>query len=203
MPSLTRRQALGSAVALLAGAAVQGCSVGSSDSGSGTKTISFLTFETPNLTPAYWDAAIKRVTDKHPDIKVNKLVAPTADGRTDYAKQLLQSGQFPDVMIAVAPAGFAEAGNLYAWQPDELKDFVFPTANPIKGKYFQLPANTQTIPPIYYNKQMFTAAGITAPPKTWAELLDAAAKLKAKGTTPFVVGGGKDTFASSMILGTP
>src|SRR5262245_9261099 len=84
MPSLTRRQALGSAVALLAGAAVQGCSVGNSDSGSGTKTISFLTFETPNLTPAYWDAAIKRITDKYPDIKVNKLVAPTADGRTDY-----------------------------------------------------------------------------------------------------------------------
>jgi ABC-type glycerol-3-phosphate transport system substrate-binding protein len=200
MPSLTRRQALGTAVAVLAGAAVQGCSVGSSDSGSGTKTISFLTFETPNLTPAYWDAAIKRVTDKHPDIKVNKLVAPTADGRTDYAKQLLQSGQFPDVMIAVAPAGFAEAGNLYAWQPDELKDFVFPTANPIKGRYFQLPANTQTIPPIYYNKRMFAGAGITATPKTWAELLDAAAKLKAKATTPFVVGGGKDTFASSMVL---
>ncbi len=147
----------------------------------GKKTISFLTFETPNLTPAYWDAAIKRITDKHPDIKVNKLVAPTADGRTDYAKQLLQSGQFPDVMIAVSPAGFAEAGNLYAWQPDELKDFVFPTANPIKGKYFQLPANTQTIPPIYYNKQMFTDAGITATPKTWAELLDAAGEAQGQG----------------------
>ena len=48
MPSLTRRQALGTAVALFAGAAVQGCSVGGSDSGSGTKTISFLTFETQN-----------------------------------------------------------------------------------------------------------------------------------------------------------
>lgn len=200
MPSMTRRQALGTAAGLLAGAAVQGCSVGGSDSGSGAKTISFLTFETPNLTPAYWDAAIKRVTDKHSDIKVNKLVAPTADGRTDYAKQLLQSGQLPDVMIAVSPAGFAEAGNLYAWQPEELKDFVFPTANPIKGKYWQLPANTQTIPPIYYNVRMFADAGIAAAPKTWAELLDAAARLKAKGVTPFVVGGGKDTFASSMIL---
>src|SRR6266487_2406634 len=157
--------------------------------GGATKQITFLTFETPNLSAQYWDAAIKRVTDKHPDISVKKLVSPTADGRTAYAKQLLQSGQFPDVMIAVSPAGFAEAGNLYAWSPDELKDFVFPTANPIKGKYYQLPANTQTIPPVYYNKKMFADAGITSTPKTWADLLDASAKLKAKNYTPFVVGG--------------
>src|SRR5882757_9856452 len=190
--------------ALLLASSVTACSVGSEPGGtsgaSGAKEITFLTFETPNLTPAYWDAAIKRATDKYPDIKVKKLVSPTADGRTDYAKQLLQSGQFPDVMIAVSPAGFAEAGNLYAWQPDELKDFVFPTANPIRGKYYQLPANTQTIPPVYYNKKMFADAGITGTPKTWADLLTDAAALKAKGYPPFVTGGGKDGFASSMIL---
>jgi len=178
------------------------CSVGSNtgSTSSGDKEITFLTFETPNLTPAYWDAAIKRVTDKNPGIKVKKLVAPTADGRTSYAKQLLQSGQFPDVMIAVDPTGFAEAGNLYAWQPDELKDFQFPTANPIKGQYYQLPANTQTIPPIYYNKKMFADAGITAAPKTWDELVADSEKLKAKGYLPFTIGGGKDGFPSSMIL---
>jgi ABC-type glycerol-3-phosphate transport system substrate-binding protein len=191
------------AAAVVTALALAACTVKDDNSASNAgakKEITFLTFETPNLTPQYWDAAIKRVTEKNPDIAVKRLVSPTADGRTAYAKQLLQSGQFPDVMIAVSPAGFAEAGNLYAWQPDELKDFVFPTANPIKGKYFQLPANTQTIPPIYYNKKLFAAAGIASPPKTWAELLDASAKLKAKGSTPFVVGGGKDGFASSMIL---
>ena len=192
------------AAALTAVVALGACTVkdtGNNPSNTGAKKeITFLTFETPNLTPQYWEAAIKRVTDKYPDISVKRLVSPTADGRTAYAKQLLQSGQFPDVMIAVSPAGFAEAGNLYAWQPDELKDFVFPTANPIKGKYFQLPANTQTIPPIYYNKKLFADAGITSTPKTWADLLDASAKLKAKGTTPFVIGGGKDGFASSMVL---
>jgi hypothetical protein len=44
-------------------------------------------------------------------------------------------------MIAVSPAGFAEAGNLYAWQTSELSAFVFPTANPIKGRYYQLRAS--------------------------------------------------------------
>jgi ABC-type glycerol-3-phosphate transport system substrate-binding protein len=194
---MRRSLALGAAVLL----ALSGCSVGSNTGGSGgDQEITFLTFETPNLTPAYWDAAIKRVTDKNPGIKVKKLVAPTADGRTSYAKQLLQSGQFPDVMIAVDSAGFAEAGNLYAWTPDELKDFQFPDANPVQGKYYQLPANTQTIPPIYYNKKMFADAGITTTPKTWAELEADAGKLKDKGITPFTIGGGKDGFPSSMIL---
>ena len=68
MTSVTRRQALGGAAALIAGAAVQGCSTtgtaGGSSGGGGAGAISFLTFETPNLTPAYWDAAIKRITAK-------------------------------------------------------------------------------------------------------------------------------------------
>jgi multiple sugar transport system substrate-binding protein len=34
--------------------------------------------------------------------------------RTKYAKQLDSTGQLPNVMIAVAPSGFAEAGKLYA-----------------------------------------------------------------------------------------
>ncbi|RSM84891.1 ABC transporter substrate-binding protein [Kibdelosporangium aridum] len=187
-------------LALLVAACVSGCSVKQDAGGGGQQEISFLTFETPNLPPAYWDAAIKRVTEKHPDIKVTKLVAPTTQGRTAYAKQLLQSGQFPDVMIAVDPAGFAEAGNLYDWKAEELKDFEFPAANPIKGGHHQLPANTQTIPPIYYNKKMFADAGITSTPKTWADLLQAADKLKAKGQQPFVIGGGKDGFPASMIL---
>jgi ABC-type glycerol-3-phosphate transport system substrate-binding protein len=200
--------ALGSAT-LIAIAAMAGCSVkdgNDSGGGKGKKQISFLVFETPNLTPQYWDAAIKRVTDKYPDISVKKLVSPTQD-RTAYAKQLLTSGQFPDVMIAVSPQGFAESGNLYAWQPSELKDFAYPDNGAVNGKVYQLPANTQTIPVVYYNKSLFAKAGIIAPPKEYSELMADAAKLKAKNITPFVVGGGKDihdalgpTFAG--ILGT-
>lgn len=179
-------------VAMLAVAGLTACQVGTNEpAGGGQKEITFLVFETPNLTPQYWDAAIKRVTDKHPDISVRKLVSPDQD-RTTYAKQLLTSGQFPDVMIAVSPAGFAEAGDLYAWSPDELRDFEFPGNGAVGGKVYQLPANTQTIPVVYYNEALFAQAGIGAPPKTYAELLDAAARLKAAGITPFVVGGVHD-----------
>ncbi len=192
------RRILALGVAALAVLGLSACTVGGTTSSGGGSSggakheISFLTFETPNLTPQYWDAAIKRVTDKYPDISVKKLVSPTQD-RTNYAKQLLASGQFPDVMIAVSPAGFAESGNLYAWTPDELKDFAYPSNGAISGKVYQLPANTQTIPVVYYNKDLFAKAGISAPPKTYAELLADAAKLKAKGITPFVVGGVHDS----------
>ncbi|GHJ42054.1 ABC transporter substrate-binding protein [Streptomyces sp. TS71-3] len=189
-------------LALATLATVSACSVSEPSASAGGKNgqeITFLTFETPNLPPAYWDAAIKRITARYPDIKVKKLVSPSAD-RTAYAKQLRASGQFPDVMIAVSPSGFAEAGDLYAWQPSELKDFVVPDGGAIDGKVYQLPTNTQTIPNVYYRKSMFAAAGITAPPKTYDELLADCAKLKAKGTTPFVVGGGKDAFPSVLPL---
>ena len=189
------RKGLRLGAALLAACVLAACTVGDSNGDGGAesaKEITFLVFETPNLTPQVWDAAIKRATDQHPDITVRKLVSPTQD-RTAYAKQLLASGQFPDVMVAVSPAGLAESGNLYAWQPDELKDFTCPTCGAINGKVYQLPANTQTIPVVYYNRDLFSEAGVSAAPKTYAELLDVAAKLDAKGTTPFVVGQGHDS----------
>ncbi|RCG29896.1 extracellular solute-binding protein [Sphaerisporangium album] len=192
--------ALAAAVAL-AGCTV-GCTVGQEQTpraggAAAKKEITFLVFETPNLTPQVWDAAIKRVTDKYPDISVKKLVAPSED-RVSYAKQLLASGQFPDVMIAVSPAGFAESGAMAAFTPDELKDFQFPGNGAVHGKVYQLPTNTQTIPVVYYNRDLFAKAGIGAPPRTYAELLDACAKLKAENITPFVIGGGKDPFASTL-----
>ncbi|WP_433516599.1 ABC transporter substrate-binding protein [Nonomuraea sp. CA-143628] len=166
----------------------------------GKKEISFLVFETPNLTPEYWDAAIKRITDKHPDIAVKKLVAPSAGERNAYAKQLLASGQLPDVMQAIAPSGLAESGNLYAWSDAELKNYTYPRSNPLGGKIYQLPYNSQPTPLVYYNKKLFAEAGVQAPPKTYAELLTASAKLKAKGINPFVVGGGgKDAFAAGYL----
>src|SRR5690348_13627086 len=119
MVAMRKIVSLGCAALVVLSACSVNDSAGNQGANQGQKEITFLTFETPNLTPQVWDAAIKRVTDKNPDIKVNKLVSPTQD-RTAYAKQLLASNQLPDVLIAVSPAGFAESGNLYEWKPDEL-----------------------------------------------------------------------------------
>ncbi|MFE6805554.1 ABC transporter substrate-binding protein [Streptomyces sp. NPDC057681] len=186
------------------GLTVSACSpAGSTSADSGGKdgkaTITFLTFETPNLDAEYWDAAISRAEKKVPGVTVKKLVSPSTD-RTSYAKQLLASGQFPDAMIAVSPSGFAESGQLAAFSDAELKDYTFPHSNPIGGKVYQLPYNTQPTPLVYYSKAKFKKAGIDAPPRTYSELLADSAKLQKAGINPFVVGGGgKDAFAASYL----
>src|SRR4051812_17319355 len=99
---------VGAALALAAG--LSACTVGTGTSGSsaapsaagsqaGAKPeISFLVFETDNLTPQFWDENIARLSQKV-GVTVKKIVAP--GDRTAYAKQLLASGQFPDVQIGL------------------------------------------------------------------------------------------------------
>ncbi|WP_331765939.1 extracellular solute-binding protein [Embleya sp. NBC_00896] len=203
-----RRKLISLATSGLAAALVlSGCTAGGSSAessggggGKGKVTLTFLTFETPNLTAKYWDDAIARVSAKVPGVTIKKLVSPTVD-RDGYAKQLAASGQLPDIMIAVKPNAFAQAGKLAPWSDAQLSDFLFPHSNAIGGKVYQLPYNSQPAPVVYYNKADFAQAGIAAPPKTYQELLDASAKLKAKGINPFVVGGGgKDTWADTYPL---
>lgn len=187
----------------LAGALVlAGCTAGGSGgdtSEDGKVSLTFLTFETPNLDAEYWDAAIERASAEVPGVTVKKLVSPSAD-RTGYAKQLDSTGQFPDMMIGLNPAGFAEAGKLAEWSDAELANYAQPEANTYDGKVYQLPYSTQATL-VYYNKDAFARAGVDAPPRTYGELLDAAADLKAEGINPFVVGGGgKDTWADMFPL---
>ncbi|WP_250301586.1 extracellular solute-binding protein [Streptomyces sp. NBC_01267] len=199
---MTRKPTLLGAAALAGALVLTGCTAGGAggSASSGDKvTLTFLTFETPNLDAKYWDAAIARASAKVPGVTIKKLVSPSAD-RTGYAKQLDSTGQFPDIMIGLNPAGFAEAHKLAAWSDSELATYAEPHANTYDGKVYQLPYAAQTTL-VYYNKGDFTKAGIGAPPRTYAELLADNAKLKAKGINPMVVGGGgKDSWADMFPL---
>jgi raffinose/stachyose/melibiose transport system substrate-binding protein len=55
------------------------------------------------------------------------------------------------------------------------------------GKTYGVPWNLAMVG-IWYNKDNFSKAGIAAPPKTWAELMDDAKKLQAAGITPIALG---------------
>ena len=57
----------------------------------------------------------------------------------------------------------------------------------IDGKHLRHPVGLGMVG-FWYNKDLFTKAGITAPPTTWAELLDAVGKLKTAGITPIALG---------------
>ncbi len=70
-------------------------------------------------------------------------------------------------------------------------DAMFPgtlATNFYKGNYYGLPLDTNTRV-LMYNRQALAAAGISSPPRTFAELRAAAPKLKANGVYLFADGG--------------
>ena len=162
--------------------------------------LSFLTFETPNLTPEYWDDAIARVSEKVPGVKIKKLVG---ENTATYLQQLFQSGQAPDMMMSISPNGFAQKGQLAEWTPEELAAAGVPgnKEGAIDGKVYALSKDLQPTPLVYYNKTMFKEAGIDGAPKTYAEFLAASEKLKAAGFNALEIGGGgEDTWVVTFPL---
>lgn len=111
MGKRTNYVAMATALGLVA---LTGCAVGgggsAGKSSDGDVTLSLLTFETPNLTTSYWDDIIAKTSAKVPGVKIKKLVAPSAEQRNEYARQLDSTSALPDIMVAIDPAGLAEAG---------------------------------------------------------------------------------------------
>ena len=160
--------------------------------------LSFLTFETPALDAAFWDNSIKVALKQVPGLSIDKIVTPGAD-RNGYAKQLQASGQFPDILASINPKDFLQAGLLEPFDQTWLDaNFVLPNANAISGKSYIPPTNSQIIPLVFYNKDIFAANNVKVP-TNYAEFLGAVAKLKAAKVVP-VEFAGADPWSASMVL---
>jgi ABC-type glycerol-3-phosphate transport system substrate-binding protein len=176
------------------------CSSGSSSSGqaAGKVTLTYLTFNTPSLTPAFWQTSIANAQKTVPGLTIKQVVSPNTD-RDSYAKQLEASGQFPDLLQSITPSQYTAAGLLQPYDQSWINaNFLLPQGNAIKGKVYIPPTNSQIIPLVFYNKKLFTQAGVQAP-TTWAQFLQVCATLKAKGIAPIELGG-NDPFAAAMPL---
>src|SRR5438445_5193597 len=116
-------------------------------------TITWMMFETSNLPLSYWQDIVDRFEAANPGITVKLLPSPTTD-RDAYAKQLLASGQFPDVLQSITLQDYTSQGLLYAWTPAEQKTWnvLYPKANTLNGKEYDIPNSSQLIPLVYYNK---------------------------------------------------
>ncbi|MEY9932163.1 ABC-type glycerol-3-phosphate transport system substrate-binding protein [Catenulispora sp. GP43] len=196
------------AAGLAAGLLLAGCSAAASPGGSsgsagskggGSTTLSYLTFETPSLTTSFWDTSIADGEKAVPGLSIKKLIAPSTD-RDAYAKQLQASGQFPDLLQSITPSTFVQAGLLKPYDQSWVNaNFLLPMGNAYKGKVYIPPTNSQIIPMVFYNKTLFGKAGLSQPPKTWADFMADCAALKKAGITPIELGGG-DPFSASMPL---
>ena len=184
--------ALGLGVALAASA----CSSGGSSSGGSTSngpvTITFWTNATPGPGLIYFQNAVKTYNASHPGVtvKMQTIQNESLDGKLQTA---LNSGTAPDIffqrgggkMQAMVNAGQLQALNLSA--TDKTNIGAGAPVDSINGTVYGIPldANPEGV---YYSKDLFQQAGITATPTTIPELEADVAKLKAANITPIAVG---------------
>lgn len=120
---------------------------------------------------------------KHPLLKVKYEVI--SDQYMDVLKTRLVADAAADVFFldsAEAPLlmsrGVLEPLESYITEDFEVADFEPKLLNVFKhqGQIYGFPKDFSTLA-LFYNKQAFQAAGLTAPPKTWSEFLQCAQKL--------------------------
>ncbi|MDX2816580.1 extracellular solute-binding protein [Streptomyces sp. PA03-5A] len=200
VPTMTRktRSAMAAAIGLGIALAATGCA-GSGDTGSkggssgGKVTLSFWENAQPGPGEEYWKAAVKEYHSLHPNvtIKIQAIQNEDFDGKLQTA---LNSGSAPDIFLqrgggkmqAMVDAGQLQELNLTATDKANAGAAAV-AANSIDGKVYAMPTDTQP-EGIYYSKDLFERAGITAPPTTMDELEADVAKLKAINVAPIAVG---------------
>jgi multiple sugar transport system substrate-binding protein len=125
-------------------------------------------------------------------VKVNLLIVPWDDYYTKLSVSMA-SRTAPDLAIMHSHqiAGFVKQGALEAYTPEEVAaaglveaEYITPLWNAglVNGQRYGVPIDAFPRH-IYYNKVLFEQAGLdpNSPPKTGAELLDAAKKIDALG----------------------
>jgi ABC-type glycerol-3-phosphate transport system substrate-binding protein len=184
-----QRVALVAATAATAAALlVAGCSSGSSASAGGVVHLTMLTGFTGPDEPSY-QALIKEFNASHPKIQVGMTVQPwAAIGQKLPASWA--TGQGPDLATPSSDPGsifnyiktnaVLPLDSAVGSETGQIDSGAFPasvkSAFTVDGKLYAVPANMATLV-LYYNKDLFTRAGITAPPATEDELIADARKL--------------------------
>ncbi|MFJ6217033.1 extracellular solute-binding protein [Streptomyces sp. NPDC092296] len=136
----------------------------------------------------YWDDVAKRFTAQNPTIKVDVQVI-NWDDIDKQVKTMIQSGNVPDV---VQTGGYADkvADDLLYKASDVLSSDTqanliesFAKAGQVDGTQYGIPFDSSTRV-LFYNKKIFSEAGIADPPKTWDEIKADAQLIKDKKLAP-------------------
>ena len=157
-------------------------------------------------TQALWEDVIGGFEDDNPGITVN-LEVQSWDNLNDVVTTKVQGGQAPDIMNGGPFAGFAADDLLYPAEdvtsPETLADFqpTFADNASVEGVQYGLPliASARTL---FVNNDLLEQAGVSTPPTTWDELLDAATKVSALGDGVYGYGlplGSEEAQAESAI----
>ncbi|MFL6053988.1 MAG: ABC transporter substrate-binding protein, partial [Actinoallomurus sp.] len=170
-----------------------GCSKGSSSGGSGdNKTIRFVAAIYDDKTKGLWDSLIKTFEAQNKGYKVNLEMVDWTQ-MDAKVKTYVQTKQTPDILNYNAFADFARDGLLFpasdVLSPQVSSDILpsFIDGDKYKGTQYAVPL-LSSVRLFFYNKDVFTKAGISTPPKTWDEVQSDAQKIKDKVKGVFPLG---------------
>ncbi|GAB3592317.1 extracellular solute-binding protein [Angustibacter peucedani] len=181
---------------LLATAACGGGGSGDSSKDAGGKT-TITWWHNSNNEPGkgYYEKVAKDFEAKHPGVTV-EISAMAHEDMVDKLDAAFQSGDLPDIYMERGGGELADhvdAGlvrDLSGDASSEISKIGGSVAGwQVDGKTYALPFSLGVVG-FWYNKQLWSKAGITATPTTMDELYDDIGKLKAAGETPLSVGAG-------------
>jgi len=137
-----------------------------------------------NSSQKYWDALVEEYESKHEGVKVDVTVYSWNDVDSKV-KKMVGAGDAPDMAQIGSYADYAARNLLYS--ADDLlsistqADFIYQLgrAGQVNSVQYGIPfaASTRVL---FYNKTLFSKAGLSAP-ATWDELAADAEALKARG----------------------
>ncbi|MEV7403737.1 extracellular solute-binding protein [Streptomyces sp. NPDC091267] len=186
-------------------AALSGCG---GDSGSGEVTLKLVAADygtgEANSSDKYWDGVARGFEASHPGIKVDVSVYSWTDVDRKVA-EMVKAGKAPDIAQIGAYADYAKAGKLYS--ADQMLSIptqanflpVLADAGRVSRVQYGLPfvASTRLL---FYNKRLFSQAGLHAP-QTWSDIAGDAARLKQRGVKyPFALPLGQEESQAETMM---
>jgi len=135
-------------------------------------------------TRPFWQGLSEQYT-KQTGVKVDLQVIDW-NSIDQQVTTMVQNNQPPDVLNLNTFASYAKDGLLYSadevLSPKTREDFLGPFAQggEYQGKLYGFPI-LASARAFFYNKDLFAQAGISSPPRTWDEFVQAAMKIKALG----------------------
>jgi len=192
-----RNQGVAAAAAALAiVSSLTACTGGSGDDAVTQEevTIEWWHIQTQEPTRSVWQTAADNFEADHPGVTIEITVQNDPDFKTGVDARM-QAGDPPDIFQTWG--GGVLANQVDAGMVKDITADVEPwigsladaavAAMQIDGTQYAVPFDAGLVG-FWYNTEMFDAAGISEPPATWDEFLDAVEALKASGVTPIAVG---------------
>ncbi|MBW4021536.1 MAG: extracellular solute-binding protein [Proteobacteria bacterium] len=132
---------------------------------------------------AYWQKIADAFHAANPSITVKVQTVNWNDFDTKI-QTMVQNRQYPDITEGDYFANYAQEGLLYKTDqvlsdPGNLMP-AFKKLGSYQGAQYGMPFTTSSRA-FFYNKKLFSQAGIAAPPKTWDELMTDAGKIEKLG----------------------